>query len=254
MKQSFSRRVLLAASTMLALALPVAALTAPAAQAVNDYPYTVANQVDRWGFYTRNCTSYVAWRMERNGVAFSNTMVGPNGTRGQWGNANNWDDNARRIGYRVDGSPAVGAIAQWNEYEGGAGGYGHVAYVERVNSDGSVYVSEYNFGVAYGYSERTVRPPRFIHVKDLPGSAPAEHHYFQTTGDGLRVRSGPSTGASIVRTLGAAGTTVDIRCQTRSSSSVNGSTIWDNVGDGYITDYYVNTPVYNDFSPGIPHC
>jgi len=43
----------------------------------------------------------------------------------------------------------------------------------------------------------------------------------------------------------------------RSGSSVNGSTIWDRLnsqGGGYITDYYTNTPRYNDFSPGIPGC
>ncbi len=140
------------------------------AHAVNDYPYSTTNQVDRWGFYTRNCTSYVAWRMERNGVAFSNNMRGPNGVQGHWGNAYEWDNNATRIGYAVDGRPALGAVAQWNEWEGGAGGFGHVAYVERINTDGSVLISEYNWSVSYGYTERTVRAPRYIHIKDLAGS------------------------------------------------------------------------------------
>ena len=38
-----------------------------------------------------------------------------------------------------------------------AGGYGHVAYVENVNSDGSVEVSEMNYnGGPFSVSERTI--------------------------------------------------------------------------------------------------
>ncbi len=84
---------------------------------------------------------------------------------------------------------------------------------------------------------------------------PSGHHYFKTTGASLRVRSGAGTGYSIVRTLGPTGTVVDINCQARSSSSLNGSSMWDNLADGgWITDYYVNTPNFNNFSPGIPRC
>ena len=56
-----------------------------------------------------------------------------------WGNAYNWDDAARSLGYRVDKSPAAGTIGQ---VDGGA--YGHVFWVESVNGDGSINVTEYN--------------------------------------------------------------------------------------------------------------
>ena len=168
-------RVRVLASVVMAVAIAAAGmgLAAPA-RAVDDYPYASAtpDTIDRWGFYTRQCTSFVAWRMSRDGVAFSNSMTGPNGVRGFWGDARNWDDNARRIGFVVDNRPAPGAIAHWEAWEQGAWDLGHVAYVERVNGDGSVLISEYHWMSAYNgytlynYGERTVWAPRYIHVAD----------------------------------------------------------------------------------------
>ena len=59
--------------------------------------------------------------------------------RGYWGNANNWASSARNAGLVVDRRPEVGAVFQTS-----AGYYGHVGIVERVNNDGSFYVSEMN--------------------------------------------------------------------------------------------------------------
>lgn len=56
-----------------------------------------------------------------------------------WGNAENWARGARAGGYLVNNTPAVGAVMQ------NGGGYGHVAVVENVNSDGSITVSEMNY-------------------------------------------------------------------------------------------------------------
>jgi surface antigen len=114
---------------------------------------------DRWGFYNRECVSFVAWRMNRDhgAGAFSNGMRG-----GRWGNAGDWDDNARRLGYVVSSSPRVGAIAHWNPGE--AGRYGHVAYVSRVHGDGTVDIEEYNYGARGRYGTRgPVRAPRYIY-------------------------------------------------------------------------------------------
>jgi surface antigen len=144
----------------------------------DDYPYGSLdpNDVDPWAFYFRECTSFVAWRMNQAmGTpagppwAFDNNMNGPNGMPGHWGNAHEWDENATRIGYHVDGVPAMGAVAQWNGTEGGASLSGHVAYVVPVNVDGSVLVEEYNALSApndHKYSTRTVRAPRYIHIAD----------------------------------------------------------------------------------------
>jgi hypothetical protein len=78
----------------------------------DDYPYrnSTPDVVDPWNFYTRECTSFVAWRMNHQyGIAFTNQMRG-----GHWGNANQWPANARNLGYAVNGSPSVGAIAEFN--------------------------------------------------------------------------------------------------------------------------------------------
>ena len=53
-----------------------------------------------------------------------------------WGNASNWANAAARAGYTVNNTPKAGAIMQTTQ-----GAYGHVAYVESVNSNGSVRVS-----------------------------------------------------------------------------------------------------------------
>lgn len=70
-----------------------------------------------------------------------------------WGNASTWASYARGSGYLVNNSPAVGAVMQ-NSYQ--AGGYGHVAVVESVNGDGSIYVSEMNYAGWNVKSYRTV--------------------------------------------------------------------------------------------------
>ncbi|MEK7674451.1 MAG: CHAP domain-containing protein, partial [Verrucomicrobiota bacterium] len=155
--------------------------TASATFAENDYPYPNANiynpsnpsdptTIDPWRFYNRECTSFVAWRMNRDAGTtslpyyFFNYMSG-----GHWGDASNWANNATTLGFPVDTVPKVGAIAQWNASE--VPTRGHVAYVEQVNGDGSVNVSEYNYSSAYKYNYDTrnnLRPPRFIHVAQNP--------------------------------------------------------------------------------------
>lgn len=118
---------------------------------------------DPWGFVWRNCTSFVSWRLhERNGMAgFANHFRGE-----RWGNAENWDDVARRLGYRVDSVPAIGAVAQTD-----AGRVGHVAWVSAIGP-GTVTVEEYNHALPGGYSTRTVPTGefRYLHLDDVAPS------------------------------------------------------------------------------------
>jgi surface antigen len=136
----------------------------------DDYPY--ANDpygcsdpicIDPWLFYKRECTSFVAHRMNNSlGVYFSNNMNG-----GHFGDAYNWDDNAASLGWRVDHTPKVNAIAQWNAGEGGASSGGHVAFVATVNSDHTVTLEEYNWAGLHSYHTRTISITdvgRYIHV------------------------------------------------------------------------------------------
>ena len=125
-----------------------------------DGRFTDPEQWSSRNFAYRNCTDWVAWRLNNtNGVAFHNHFGGR-----QWGNANTWDDTARALGYAVNSTPAVGAVAQTD-----AGGFGHVAWVRSVNAGGTVTVEDYNCAGTGVYAARTVAVGtyRYIHIKDL---------------------------------------------------------------------------------------
>ncbi len=70
-----------------------------------------------------------------------------------WGNATTWAALARASGFAVDKNPQAGDVFQTS---GGWGGYGHVGYVERVNEDGSILVSEMNYAGWNRVSSRTI--------------------------------------------------------------------------------------------------
>jgi surface antigen len=115
------------------------------------YPDILANSeyynpiIDRWGMYSRQCVSYTAWKVEQK-----------NGSMPYWGgrgNANQWPGNARAAGIPVSTTPRAGSVGVIM-----AGQYGHVVWVESVNGDGTVNISQYNFlnagGSGWGhYSE-----------------------------------------------------------------------------------------------------
>jgi peptidoglycan hydrolase CwlO-like protein len=106
------------------------------------YPYANAtpDMPDPWSFLTRECTSYAAWKRRAMGRQPYPYM---------WGNAGNWP------GSYV--APSVGAVAVFPPGVGGAGGVGHVAIVEKVNGDGTMDVSEYNWR-PFQYSYRSGVP------------------------------------------------------------------------------------------------
>lgn len=88
--------------------------------------------VDPWGLYTRECVSYVAWKIHSTGRYVPHF--------GGAGNANQWPSTAARHGISSGSTPKVGSAAVMN-----IGYYGHVMYVESVNGDGTITVSDYNF-------------------------------------------------------------------------------------------------------------
>lgn len=93
-----------------------------------------SNGYSGYGYAYRNCTDYVAWKLQSLGVADTKT-------RGL-GNGNEWASRAAgRSGVTVDSTPAYGAAAVQT-----SGTYGHVAFVQSVNTDGTITVSEYNHG------------------------------------------------------------------------------------------------------------
>ncbi|SFK50693.1 CHAP domain-containing protein, partial [Salinicoccus halodurans] len=94
-----------------------------------------ASYGENW-YLDGDCTWYVYERRQQMGKPVSNS----------WGNASNWASAARSQGLSVSNSPSVGAIVQSNAWTNGAWGSGHVAVVEKINSDGSILVSEMNWG------------------------------------------------------------------------------------------------------------
>ncbi len=87
------------------------------------------------------CTQWAWYKWQQNGRTVPTN----------WGNANSWAAMAAASGYQVDRSPAPGAIIQ-----SGSGWYGHVGYVEAVNPDGSIVISEMNYGIPFRAIRSTI--------------------------------------------------------------------------------------------------
>lgn len=93
------------------------------------------NGGDPLGTGCRQCVSYTAWKvLQKTGYA-------PR----YWGNANQWPGSARAAGFTTGSTPRVGSIGVIS-----AGQYGHVVWIEAVNDDGTVDVSQYNYFNAGG--------------------------------------------------------------------------------------------------------
>lgn len=74
-----------------------------------------------------------------------------------FGNGGDWGSTAPSKGFSVGKKPVQGAAVSWPPNVGGAGGYGHVAFVEKVLDGGKkIHISEHNWDVPYGYGERTI--------------------------------------------------------------------------------------------------
>lgn len=182
------------------------------------------------------------------------------------GNAGDWLAEAQAGGIPTGSTPAVGAIAVFLPYVAGAGGYGHVAYVESVNGDGTITISEYNWSIPLGGPDYRRIPASnvsgFIYggpVKTpgyapAPPTAPAGYHVYGTGSEGLIEHRSPDASSSKTGVL-ANGAAVNVACQTQSSSVVNGSAIWDKLANGnYVSDYFVDTPDVGAFTPSITRC
>lgn len=71
------------------------------------------------------------------------------------GNAYQWAYGAKAAGWIVSNTPHVPSIIVLQSYTQGAGYYGHVAVVERINSDGSVYTANMNWYANGGWDRES---------------------------------------------------------------------------------------------------
>jgi surface antigen len=104
----------------------------------NSYP-------DPWGMYKRQCVSYTAWKVHKDGKIMPYW--------GGRGNAKNWPTNARAAGIPVSSTPDAGDIAISTR-----GTYGHAMYVESVLGNGMIHISQYNGSWDGKYSEAIISP------------------------------------------------------------------------------------------------
>lgn len=114
----------------------------------NCYGHNTGNTAGGSAYPARQCTLWAYLRRSQLGLPVGSFM----------GNGADWANSGRRLGYLVNRTPHVGAVMVFAR--GAAGSdptYGHVAVVERVNSDGSVLISEGGVGFATFPSYRTIR-------------------------------------------------------------------------------------------------
>lgn len=93
------------------------------------------------------CTWYVK---NRRGASLPNSL----------GNANTWYSRAAAAGMAVGSVPRPGAVGTTTR-----GSLGHVVYVESVNGDGSITISEMNAAAGWGNTNtRTASASEFVYI------------------------------------------------------------------------------------------
>ena len=108
------------------------------------YPAVWANApmnsyVDSWGMYSRQCVSYTAFKVSQT---YGNMPYW-----GGIGNANEWLRNARNQGIPNGSMPKVGSVGVQL-----SGSYGHTAWIEAVNPNGTLRISHYNVNWTGAYA------------------------------------------------------------------------------------------------------
>ncbi|KRL52948.1 CHAP domain-containing protein [Furfurilactobacillus rossiae] len=96
-----------------------------------------------WSYPAGQCTGFVAGILAAQGIPAN---------KFEWlGNGEDWASNAAKRGIRVDRTPVAGAVVSFNGVPPTyTPGFGHVAFITRVNSNGSFHIIEGNFsGMAF---------------------------------------------------------------------------------------------------------
>lgn len=123
----------------------------------NDYPWadkTPDSGISPLGYYYRECVDFVAWRLNRDaGVTQAPWKYTWSNLTPLGGDAIDWKKNWKAHGWTTSNTPIAGSVAYWGTSAGAAG---HVAYVQSVNSDGTVTIEEYNWGDDHDYNTRTI--------------------------------------------------------------------------------------------------
>lgn len=111
-------------------------------------PYNNVNYDTGNSYAFGNCTQYVYNRITQLGGYIDLDM----------GNGQDWSVTGRARGYEVSNTPKIGTAVSFNAGVLGADStYGHVAFVEKINEDGSILISEMNAQGLNVVSTRTIQ-------------------------------------------------------------------------------------------------
>jgi surface antigen len=154
-------------------------VTDPSGWAWTEYGNGIASE-NSYG--PHNCTLYVAYRLQESGLAYP----------GWHDNADNWATDAAATGTTVNQTPAVGAVAQWNNPSTG----GHVAFVEQVTSSYIVVTAD-----NYQPSAATYMPGGYTDGYEIALTSPAMPDNFIHFANAVTPPTAPANG-SLVSYLG----------------------------------------------------
>ncbi len=103
------------------------------------------------GYSYGYCTWWVAERRAQIGKPIPRNL----------GNAVSWVVTAKSFGMEVSSKPRAGAVLWHKNSRYIAGGLGHVGFVESINPDGSITISDMNYPVWNVVSNRRISPNEF---------------------------------------------------------------------------------------------
>jgi surface antigen len=133
--------------------------TMPQPSYAPSYGGSYANTAGNYEMYaTWNCTWWVAYRWAQTGRPIMPLL----------GNASQWYYAAQRLGMATGRTPRQYAAAVTSTY-----GYGHVVFIEGVNADGSVNISEMNVN-----GENTWYPVRYDPTYSTVSAATAAGYLY----------------------------------------------------------------------------
>lgn len=104
-----------------------------------------------YGNYNGYVYGYCTWHVANRRAAIGKPL--PNNL----GHARTWAPRAQAFGITTSATPIEGAVL-WHKDTSLAWGLGHVGFVERVNDDGSILVSDMNYPNWNVVSQRTIQP------------------------------------------------------------------------------------------------
>lgn len=153
------KRVMFALGLFLLFAVPVHIMRSPSTPIRDDYlqywkDLPNGEIMDSWGNGIRQCTSWVSWRLYTD-LHYKTD---------RWGEAYLWVEKAPTVGLIVDKIPSLNSAMVDDTFYPG-----HIMWVEKLNPDGTIHVSQYNADGKGFYSEEDRNPDgyKFIHFPKI---------------------------------------------------------------------------------------